>query len=144
MTLDNFGYFCIKTYVVTLIWTDMLETAQMRGHNIWFQWEIIKVSIKYSFLSKTLLFALFQMVTKTKKIFVGGLSAQTTVEDVKKYFSSYGPVSYFKINLLPLNIQWTLVITTFVIAAKFDIMSIQSAQKSVDSVFFQRQSHITL
>ena len=33
------------------------------------------------------------MVTKTKKIFVGGLSAQTTVEDVKKYFSSFGKVS---------------------------------------------------
>lgn len=36
---------------------------------------------------------LFQMVTKTKKIFVGGLSAQTTVEDVKMYFSSFGKVS---------------------------------------------------
>jgi RNA-binding protein Musashi len=33
------------------------------------------------------------MVTKTKKIFVGGLSAQTTVEDVKKYFSTFGKVS---------------------------------------------------
>ncbi|WAR01884.1 MSIR6-like protein [Mya arenaria] len=31
-----------------------------------------------------------KMVTKTKKIFVGGLSAQTTVEDVKKYFSTFG------------------------------------------------------
>ncbi|XP_052242116.1 RNA-binding protein Musashi homolog 2-like isoform X3 [Dreissena polymorpha] len=33
-----------------------------------------------------------KMVTKTKKIFVGGLSAQTTVEDVKKYFSTFGQI----------------------------------------------------
>jgi hypothetical protein len=30
------------------------------------------------------------MVTRTKKIFVGGLSANTTVDDVKKYFEQYG------------------------------------------------------
>lgn len=32
------------------------------------------------------------MVTRTKKIFVGGLSADTVVEDLKKYFSQYGKV----------------------------------------------------
>lgn len=34
-----------------------------------------------------------QMVTRTKKIFVGGLSAPTTLEDVKSYFEQFGQVS---------------------------------------------------
>ncbi|XP_049314379.1 RNA-binding protein Musashi homolog Rbp6 isoform X2 [Bactrocera dorsalis] len=33
-----------------------------------------------------------KMVTRTKKIFVGGLSAPTTLEDVKSYFEQYGPI----------------------------------------------------
>lgn len=33
-----------------------------------------------------------KMVTRTKKIFVGGLSASTTVEDVRNYFSQIGKV----------------------------------------------------
>lgn len=32
------------------------------------------------------------MVTRTKKIFVGGLSVSTTVEDVKQYFEQFGKV----------------------------------------------------
>ena len=36
--------------------------------------------------------SLFQMVTRTKKIFVGGLSAQSTLEDVKNYFEQFGKV----------------------------------------------------
>ncbi|XP_014368095.1 RNA-binding protein Musashi homolog Rbp6 isoform X3 [Papilio machaon] len=33
-----------------------------------------------------------RMVTRTKKIFVGGLSAPTTLEDVKNYFEQFGPI----------------------------------------------------
>ncbi|XP_055511220.1 RNA-binding protein Musashi homolog 1-like isoform X2 [Leucoraja erinacea] len=33
-----------------------------------------------------------KMVTRTKKIFVGGLSVNTTVEDVKQYFDQFGKV----------------------------------------------------
>ena len=39
------------------------------------------------------IFVVLQMVTRTKKIFVGGLSAPTTLEDVKNYFEQFGPVS---------------------------------------------------
>ena len=35
-----------------------------------------------------------QMVTRTKKIFVGGLSAATTLEEVKAYFQRFGEVSF--------------------------------------------------
>uniref|UniRef100_A0A671U4E8 Musashi RNA binding protein 1b n=1 Tax=Sparus aurata TaxID=8175 RepID=A0A671U4E8_SPAAU len=33
------------------------------------------------------------LVTRTKKIFVGGLSVNTTIEDVKQYFDQFGKVS---------------------------------------------------
>uniref|UniRef100_A0A5S6QMP7 RRM domain-containing protein n=1 Tax=Trichuris muris TaxID=70415 RepID=A0A5S6QMP7_TRIMR len=33
-----------------------------------------------------------KMVTKTKKIFVGGLSASTTLDDMKNYFSQFGSI----------------------------------------------------
>ncbi|VDM63424.1 unnamed protein product [Angiostrongylus costaricensis] len=32
------------------------------------------------------------MVTKTKKVFIGGLSASSTLEDMKTYFEQYGKV----------------------------------------------------
>lgn len=45
------------------------------------------------------------MVTRTKKIFVGGLSAPTTLEDVKNYFEQFGPVSPFMICCIFLALQ---------------------------------------
>ncbi|PKU35015.1 hypothetical protein llap_14681 [Limosa lapponica baueri] len=36
------------------------------------------------------------MVTRTKKIFVGGLSANTVVEDVKQYFEQFGKPGIYK------------------------------------------------
>lgn len=35
-------------------------------------------------------------MTRTKKIFVGGLSVNTTIEDVKQYFDQFGKVSFYK------------------------------------------------
>lgn len=40
------------------------------------------------------------MVTRTKKVFVGGLSAPTTIEDVKNYFQQFGRVSAFSLSFL--------------------------------------------
>jgi len=45
------------------------------------------------------------MVTRTKKIFVGGLSAPTTLEDVKNYFEQFGPVSVRQTSLFLLFFQ---------------------------------------
>ncbi|KAI5717470.1 hypothetical protein M8J77_006347 [Diaphorina citri] len=39
------------------------------------------------------------MVTRTKKIFVGGLSAPTTLEDVKNYFEQFGPTRLTELGL---------------------------------------------
>uniref|UniRef100_A0A336KA37 CSON005254 protein n=1 Tax=Culicoides sonorensis TaxID=179676 RepID=A0A336KA37_CULSO len=41
-----------------------------------------------------------KMVTRTKKIFVGGLSAPTTLEDVKSYFEQFGPFPFYLIKFL--------------------------------------------
>jgi RNA-binding protein Musashi len=35
-------------------------------------------------------------VTKTKKVFIGGLSSTSTLEDMKNYFQQYGKVCFFK------------------------------------------------
>ena len=51
---DNFCYFCIKTYIVTPHLNRLVETVQMRGHNIPFRWEITKIFIKYCLLSRAL------------------------------------------------------------------------------------------
>ena len=48
---DNFSCFCIKTHIVTPHLNLLKKTAQMRGHNMWFQSERRKIIIKYSLLS---------------------------------------------------------------------------------------------
>ena len=40
---DNFGKFCIKTYVVIPHLNCLIEAVQMRGYNIWFKLQIRKV-----------------------------------------------------------------------------------------------------
>ena len=40
------------------------------------------------------------MVTKTKKMFVGGLSASTTAEDVRQHFEKYAKVRSYLIDFL--------------------------------------------
>ncbi|KAJ8312331.1 hypothetical protein KUTeg_009704 [Tegillarca granosa] len=50
--------------------------------------ETIKVDPKVAFPRK----AQPKMVTRTKKIFVGGLSAATTVDDVKNFFGQFGKI----------------------------------------------------
>ena len=40
---DKFYYICIKSYVVTLHLNRLVETVQMKGHNIWFALEIRKI-----------------------------------------------------------------------------------------------------
>ena len=55
----NFCKFCLKLYVVTPHLSRLNETVQIRGHNIWFRWEIRKIIVKNSILSRPLIKALF-------------------------------------------------------------------------------------
>ena len=43
ITRDFFSCILHKEYVVTPHLNRLDETVQMRGHNIWFQWEIRKI-----------------------------------------------------------------------------------------------------
>lgn len=51
-----------------------------------------KVDPKVAFPKKSNLALVPKMVTKTKKIFIGGLSASTTIDDVKGYFQQFGKI----------------------------------------------------
>ena len=51
---DNFVNFAWK-HVVAPHLNHFDETVQMRGHTIWFGWEIRKIIIKYSLLSRALM-----------------------------------------------------------------------------------------
>lgn len=69
-------------------------------------------SLPSLFSSLCLLLWYHQMVTRTKKVFVGGLSAPTTLEDVKNYFLQFGRVSHHHIIsfVLPVMNQECIVI----------------------------------
>ena len=44
---DNFSYFSLKLYVVTPHLNRLVETVQIRGHNICFNEELTKIIPKY-------------------------------------------------------------------------------------------------
>ena len=80
-------------------------------------WSLIKgvVWCIWSLITNPLLSPFsFQMVTRTKKIFVGGLSANTVVEDVKQYFEQFGKVRpfLFFFCFLIITLQSVITITT--------------------------------
>ena len=53
----------------------------------------LRINTPYTMQMLFKIFSYFQMVTRTKKIFVGGLSAPSTLDDVKAYFEQFGRVS---------------------------------------------------
>jgi len=58
-----------------------------------------------------------QLVTKTKKMFVGGLSASTTVEDVRSYFEQFGKVSPYILLQLQNHVKVSEVSKTWIYIA---------------------------
>ena len=65
------------------------------------------------------IFYYFQMVTRTKKIFVGGLSAPSTLDDVKAYFEQFGRVSNLNLYMNEYFISQTNSNVTISMAALF-------------------------
>ncbi|KAK3531004.1 hypothetical protein QTP70_007897 [Hemibagrus guttatus] len=55
-----------------------------------------------------------QMVTRTKKIFVGGLSANTVVEDVKQYFEQFGKFGSLGYTIMGKTADLTVVQKTII------------------------------
>ncbi|CAG0914919.1 unnamed protein product [Notodromas monacha] len=82
-----------------------IGTHELDGKKVWFSCALGRIPRKGSSECNAV-FLLFQidpkvafprrahpkMVTRTKKIFVGGLSAPTTLEDVKNYFEQFGKI----------------------------------------------------
>ena len=58
------------------------------------------------------------MVTRTKKIFVGGLSAPSTLDDVKNYFEQFGRVSWKKKCIIVNIIRWLHISIKHIIKAQ--------------------------
>lgn len=71
----------ISQFPLFQFWASSLSPVRLKSSEV--------LSHGPNLLSSSLL---FQMVTRTKKIFVGGLSASTVVEDVKQYFEQFGKV----------------------------------------------------
>ena len=68
------------------------------------------------------------MVTRTKKVFVGGLSAPTTLEDVKNYFQQFGRVSTNSVPIL------LLIIPVFSFKNLQNLNTIVRSERSLNSL----------
>ena len=82
----NWNFLCYLTFILEICcWIDAWQNCQRKVC-------LMKHTSNVPFTN--FIFDLFlQMVTRTKKIFVGGLSAPSTLEDVKNYFEQFGRVS---------------------------------------------------
>lgn len=76
------------------------------------------------------------MVTRTKKIFVGGLSAPTTLEDVKSYFEQFGPVSKIFIFIQIIYTHKNLIINISKNIKAKRAYTTQRYENNVDEIIF--------
>ena len=70
-------------------------------------WGTQRVKIHIWNISIVIILFSHQMVTRTKKIFVGGLSTTTTLDEVKGYFAKFGEVQ------LEMSLKWIIYTNCF-------------------------------